>query len=382
MMSSRVSILMSVYNGEKYLKQAVDSILGQTFGDFEFIVVDDASTDGTAAVLDSYADVRIVRVKNAERTGLANSLNKGLSIAQGEYIARQDADDFSLPNRLEHEVKFLDEHPDIGLVGTACFQFSDSGMGEGLCKMPTDDQEIQYELLMRNCFIHGSVMARRSILHQVSGYNGEFLAAQDYDLWLRLAEVTRLANLPEPLYRWRRGNGLKTRRFRWEKYSLRAVEAALERREVAPSDLAPEQRESLARRYLTWAVACYIAGSINLALDYVSRAVLAWSGLRGNIDWLIAPKGFVNYAWTVIPSWGEEFVQAIKFVGKHLLASGVITSGQARRMIGRADLVVAIQSAKQGATLSATVHTIHAVRYAPCSVWNYLMQHILRESEG
>ena len=202
-MAPKVSVVMSVYNGERYLRQAVDSILNQTFTDFEFIIVDDGSTDDTPAFLDSYTDPRIVRLKNNACIGLTRSLNRGLVVAQGAYIARQDADDISLPARLEQQVKFLDSHPTVGLVGTRREEIDEQGRTLVVRELPCDDLYIRAWLLWRVPFTHGSILARSSLLRLLGGYREVFDTTQDYDLWLRLAECTQLANLPEGLYRYR-----------------------------------------------------------------------------------------------------------------------------------------------------------------------------------
>ena len=118
MKNPKVAVLMSVYNGEKYLREAINSILSQTFNDFEFLIINDGSTDGTADILKSYTDSRIKIINNEKNIGLTKSLNKGLKIAKGEYIARQDADDISMPERLKEEVAFLEIHKDYAVVGT------------------------------------------------------------------------------------------------------------------------------------------------------------------------------------------------------------------------------------------------------------------------
>ncbi len=114
----RVTVLMSVYNGEKYLREAIDSILNQTFKDFEFLIIDDGSTDSSADIIRSYTDFRIRLIQNEKNIGLTRSLNKGLKLAKGEYIARMDVDDISLPIRFEKQVSFLDKYEDVKLVGS------------------------------------------------------------------------------------------------------------------------------------------------------------------------------------------------------------------------------------------------------------------------
>ncbi len=201
--SPRVSVLMSVYNGARYLREAIDSILAQTFTDFEFIIVDDGSTDETPAILDSYTDPRIVRLRNETNIGLTKSLNRGLAIARGEYVARQDADDVSFPERIQKQVAFLDAHPIVAMVGSAYYQIDPYGALIGIVLLPCDHQAIADELLYHCCFCHGATIFRLNQVRQVGNYNEEFVVAQDWDLWVRLMQNYQLANLPDALYKLR-----------------------------------------------------------------------------------------------------------------------------------------------------------------------------------
>lgn len=210
----QVSVIMSVFNGARYLREAVDSILGQTFADFEFIVIDDGSVDETAAILNSYSDPRIVRLANQVNIGLTKSLNRGLSVAQGKYVARQDADDWSSVDRLARQVAYLEKHPQIALVGTAYTEVYEDGSPSRVVRMPAEHTEIRDKLFYENCFCHGSVMVRRSCLEEAGEYDERFDVAQDLELWLRLAEAYLLSNLPDPLYFLRTHSASVTGRFR------------------------------------------------------------------------------------------------------------------------------------------------------------------------
>ena len=197
----KVSVIMSVYNGEKYLREAVDSILNQTFKDFEFIIINDGSTDKTSEILENYNDPRIVIINNQENIGLTKSLNKGLKIAKGEYIARMDADDVSLPERLEKMVNFLNKNNDIGLLGSSFIIVDEKGRELKTYRFVTGNNEIKKKLLSGNYF--GSEMFRSACLEKVGFYREEFRYAQDYDLCLRIAEFWDVANIAEPLYNLR-----------------------------------------------------------------------------------------------------------------------------------------------------------------------------------
>ncbi len=190
---------MSVYNSEKYLQEAVDSILNQTFKDFEFIIINDGSTDRTKEILESYQDHRIILI-NQENMGLTKSLNKGISLAKGEYIARQDADDISLPERLEKQLEFLERYNNITLLGTAVKIIDEKGIYIHTRKYPIDYSSIRKFIKKDNPFSHGSVMFRRKCFLEMGGYREIFFIAQDYDLWLRFAEKYEVANLSTPLY--------------------------------------------------------------------------------------------------------------------------------------------------------------------------------------
>lgn len=200
-----VTVLMSVYNGQRYLHESIDSILGQSYDDFEFVIVNDGSTDATENILRQYADRdrRIVLLQHEDKVGLSKSLNEGLAIAQGVYIARQDADDVSLDERLQRQVAFMEAHPQVGLLGTAYGVVNQGGGKVTSCQHPLGDTEIRWQLLFHNAFCHTSVLFRRQLVMNVESYNEQCPYSQDYDLWVRLMNVTIGANLPEPLVNWR-----------------------------------------------------------------------------------------------------------------------------------------------------------------------------------
>lgn len=197
-MRPRISVVMSVYNGERWLREAVDSVLGQTLGDFELLVIDDGSTDTTARILDGYRDPR-VRVIHQPRAGLTVSLNRGIRRAAAPLIARLDADDVALPERFARQVAFLDAHPEVGLLGTGCRDVNQSGAVLGTFRPPEGHSDIRRALIRYNPIVHSSVMMRRRPLETAGLYDETLPVAQDYDLWVRMSRITRLANLPEPL---------------------------------------------------------------------------------------------------------------------------------------------------------------------------------------
>ncbi|MBR1754842.1 glycosyltransferase [bacterium] len=202
----KVTVLMSVYNTEEnFLREAIESILNQTFKDFEFLIINDGSTNNAEEIIKSYNDSRIRYVLNEKNLRLIASLNKGLDLAQGEYIARFDSDDISRPERLEKQVKFMDDHPSVGLLGTQYQSFPKKRISDGL----TDNKLIKESLLVQsNQLGHPTVMMRTSVLREHNlKYDKDALHVEDYKLWLDMSEVTDIANLDEILLDYRRHGG-------------------------------------------------------------------------------------------------------------------------------------------------------------------------------
>jgi glycosyltransferase involved in cell wall biosynthesis len=234
----KVSVIMAVYNGEPYLAAAVEGMLHQTYRDFEFVIVDDASTDGSAQSLRGYAaaDPRVLLMENTTNRGVVASRNRGVEAARGFYIAWHDADDYSAPTRLQEQVEFLDQHTEVGLLGTLVQVIDESGQALTLNPYPygggTDNAALQAELLKYNPFCHGSVMVRRACLSQVGNFDENVELTEDYDLWLRLAEVTSLAKVPKQLYFYRQHVASASRRRRGQQIvaQARALEKAMRRR--------------------------------------------------------------------------------------------------------------------------------------------------------
>ena len=200
----KVSVVMAVYNGELYLAQAVESILGQSFADFEFIVVNDGSTDRTSQILAGYRDPRL-KVLHQPNRGLAPSLNRGIRASAGTYIARMDADDISEPDRLRLQVEFLDTHPDYVLVGTNALVMTEDGIPLYQKDGPQQDDELREVLThgYESPFVHGSVMFRKSVAIACGLYHEKMKTAQDLLLWRQMIKMGKVANLPDVLYRYR-----------------------------------------------------------------------------------------------------------------------------------------------------------------------------------
>lgn len=200
-MTPRVSVLMPVSNGERFLREAIDSILNQTFTDFEFIIINDGSTDRTAEIIEAYGDPRIRALNNSKSLGVAVSLNKGLDTAQGEYIARMDGDDISLPERLAKQVSYMDAHPEIAASGTWAKDIDADGRELSARCLPFGER-MKYEFWRPSPIVHPSAIIRASQLGSLR-YDPRLSPAEDFDLWLALKAHYQLGNLPEYLLLYR-----------------------------------------------------------------------------------------------------------------------------------------------------------------------------------
>lgn len=237
MSNPKVTVLMSVYNRSKYLEEAIDSILSQTLMSFEFIIIDDGSTDGTWDILTEYADQdqRIALVQNRKNLGLSQSLNKGLVLAQGNYIARQDADDVSMPERLAAQTGYFEQQPRVGLLGTANYVINSQGQQRAVHRHPETDMEIRWQMLFHNAFCHSSVMFRREFLNRESLFYKENLpCSQDYELWSRMLQQTAAANLKLPLVAWRKSDGAISTTRREEQQRIATIISAQQIRRLLP----------------------------------------------------------------------------------------------------------------------------------------------------
>jgi len=204
--SPRISVVMPVYNGETFLKPAVDSILAQTERDFEFLIIDDGSTDGSHAILQAYADQdHRVRLHLRNHEGLVPALNFGIAEARAPYLARMDADDIALPTRFARQLEVLEADPGIGALGTHVEGIDVAGRPLRPFTPPVDHDSLDTRHLTRGDprLWHPSVMMRTEILRDLGGYSADFPYTEDLDLWLRIAEVARLAVVPEVLLRYR-----------------------------------------------------------------------------------------------------------------------------------------------------------------------------------
>ena len=201
MSTPQISVLMPAYNAALYLAEAIESILNQTFGDFELIILDDGSTDGSEAVVKGFTDSRIIYHKNEKNLGLANNLNVGLRMARGKYIARMDGDDISLPDRFQTQIDFLESHPDIDLCSCGLQMF---GKEDTIWIREADPEAVKITMMFYSPVLHAtSVWRRESFEKHNLYYDQDAFPAEDYDLWSRAVFYCKLVNIPQVLYRYR-----------------------------------------------------------------------------------------------------------------------------------------------------------------------------------
>ena len=274
-----VSVIMPAYNARRYIGEAVESVLAQTFTDFEFIIIDDGSTDGTKEILEGYAAkdkrIRLVRRPN---TGYGVALNEALGMSRGPLIARMDSDDICLPHRFEKQVKYLNDHDDCLLVGSRVLLIDPDGAPlfemEGI---ELTHEEIDRKLMICGwAIVHPAVMMRRDAVLSIGGYKPEFVPVEDHDLFLRLAEVGRLANLPEVLFKYRKhpASAVTTMAHLRVNAMRTLLEAAWTRRgipdrsgfpPILPDDDHPKRELNLKR---TWTWLALRAGNLSTARKY------------------------------------------------------------------------------------------------------------------
>lgn len=199
----RITVLMAVYNGSAFLRQAIDSILEQTFTDYELLIINDASTDDSGGIIASYHDPRIRVVNNRTNLGLTKSLNIGLKLAKGSLIARMDADDLSHPQRLAKQVALMETDNNYGLIASGMEVIDEKGAVTSVSKSDYTPEKIYSELQFRNCIPHSSVLFKKDLVLNLGGYNQKIKYAQDYALWVRLSQITKINAVNESLIKWR-----------------------------------------------------------------------------------------------------------------------------------------------------------------------------------
>jgi Glycosyltransferases involved in cell wall biogenesis len=212
-----LTVVMSVYNGEKYLKEAIQSILKQTFADFNFLIINDGSTDLSREIILSFKDNRIKLIDNKKNIGLTRSLNKALNLAEGKYIARMDADDISKPNRFKEQIDYLLSHPDIGLLGTSFDFIDENGIITGKSDYSGYSSEIlYYTLTFYNCIAHSTVIFNKELVLSLGGYDETILRSQDIELWYRISRKARVQVVNKSLVELRNINTNISNRYKSE----------------------------------------------------------------------------------------------------------------------------------------------------------------------
>ncbi len=213
MPSPLVSVVTTTLNGARFLGQTIESVLNQTFTDFEYLIVDDASTDCSPDIIAGYAalDSRIRVIRNDRRLGPAGALNRALHAARGEYFANLDHDDLAMPNRLEYQTAFLEGHASVGVVGSFVRWIDEQGQVTASRRYPTGPGLLRWGVLFRGCVVHSSALMRRFVVLRAGGYSLHHRYACDYELWTRLIAVTEFDNVPEYLAAYRRTEGQASR---------------------------------------------------------------------------------------------------------------------------------------------------------------------------
>lgn len=276
--SPLVSILMPVYNSEVYLAEAIASMLGQTYSHFEFLIIDDGSTDHSWEIVQRYAaqDSRIKAIRRENR-GLPRTLNEMIKLASGDLLARMDADDVSLPDRFALQVEFMRQHPQVVCLGGAYDRIDEKGRFLDHYNPPESNAELQQYLLRgMTLILHPSAMLRRSAVDQVGGYDERMVGSSDLDLWLRLGEVGEVANIPETLVKYRLHPGSITykRQQRQTQDALGACQRAWQRRGVEGEFAGGSVDYMKQHQYLLrWGWQGFNQGQRQMAIDYGLRAV-------------------------------------------------------------------------------------------------------------
>jgi glycosyltransferase involved in cell wall biosynthesis len=345
-----VSVVMSVFNGEHFLQEAIESILRQSFRDFEFIIINDGSTDESGSILDYYrrCDPRL-RVYHQENKGLIESLNRGCGLANGKYIARMDADDIAMDDRLMCQVDRMEKHRDLGLLGGAVEWIDTTGKSLGIHRHPCESRIIKTALADGSPFAHPTVLIRREVFLSVGGYRPVVVDAEDYDLWLRIADRFDLANLQAVVLKYRIHPGQVSERKCEQQAlsSLAARAAALSRINGGPdpldsvAEITPEalerlgisqaaQRNALARHWLTRIRNMYEIGELS-----ATRSAL--ENIRS--DYFKYAESWVINDFRLLEArvlWDQRrFAKSVSRVARALISRPAILGRPAKRLLER-----------------------------------------------
>jgi GT2 family glycosyltransferase len=322
-MTPQVSVIMPVRDAGAWVTEAMASLTAQTFADFELLVIDDGSNDATRAILDAAAPGdRRIRIIRTAPLGLVAALNRGLAEARAALVARLDADDRALPQRLAMQVGYLAQHADVGLLGSWAQRIDAQGNVSCRLTPETRADELARILAARNPFIHSSVMLRAELARRLGGYRSAFASAEDYDLWLRMAEISRLANLPEVLVQYRRHPASASRQFaNRQAFSVRLAQRAAQwRRQGRPDpaaglDAPPDWRSDCAETFFADIAEIY------RLLDFADPSLVQPDA---NLTPLIERFGELSH---------DERVLASHAIRNSCIASGRSGLGRARRFV-------------------------------------------------
>jgi glycosyltransferase involved in cell wall biosynthesis len=357
MNTPKVSVVMSVFNGERFLRESVDSILNQSFRDFEFIIIDDGSSDCSHSILDAYAkrDSR-VRVYHQGNKGLVDALNRGCSLARGKYVARMDADDIAIEHRLRWQVDFMDHHPEIAVVAGGIELINATGKSLKMCPIPTSDSEIKSALLESCTLCHPTVFMRIDAFRAVNGYRKAVVEAEDYDLWLRIADRFNFSGLKVIVLKYRlHSYQVTVRKCRnLVVSSLCARAAALERKkgrpdpldtvgEITPALLSTfgvseaAWRTAVSRYYLTFIRNMYVAGEYAAALSLLLDIFQSSDWQRAE-TWIVADLRLLAARLY----WRENRLGKSVFAAAHAIITRPIILGRpAKQLFQRLRLLAA-----------------------------------------
>ena len=360
-MTPTLSVLMTVYQGARYLPATLESVLTQSFADFEFIIVDDGSSDGTGALLDTAAarDERLAVLHNPGNQGITRSMNRLFPMARGRFVTRHDSDDLSARERFAQQVVFLDTNPDVGMVSSQIGVIGPDGTPLPVSKFVSgnDNEAIQEQLYDYNCLCQGSVMFRRECRESVGLYDETLELSEDYDFWLRMTEITRVVKLPAVLYQYRDHDGSVTHRHYGQQLLRKAIglDKALVRRFGAEP---PDKLVTLAARdYLEAAV------HLNSGGDIAGLRQSLAGVLRHRPEWFASETIHIPIATT--PA-GEQFARSV-FTE---IASPVERWWRLERFLARQHMREVFTGAAAGDWAQAGPHLAAGVRHNPAWLLN------------
>ncbi len=361
MTAPALSVLMTVYQGDVYLPATLDSIFNQTFPDFEFMVVDDGSSDGTGALLDAAAarDGRLTVQHNPVNQGITRSMNRLFPLARGRYVTRHDGDDISASNRFAQQIAFLDANPDVGLVSSQIGVIGPDGAPWPTPRFVSgnDNQSIQETLCDYNCLCQGSVMFRRVCREAVGLYDDRLELSEDYDFWLRMAEVTHMIKLPAQLYLYR-DHGSSVSHLKYGQQVLRkalGLEKALVRRFGAtPPD-----------RLVSFAARDFLEAAVNLqdSGDTVDLRQSLAGILRHRPDWFASDS--VHIPIPATPA-GDQ-------LARNVFTDSPPASDRERRLkrfLARQHMREVFTGARRNDWASVSTHLGPGLRYGPSWLLN------------